>query len=121
MNTHADYSLLRELEAEELRKKAGLHAPLCCIDCPELYAIVDDQRFDAWGPDGRSHLYGDKVIYPGCRKSEEEIDIRDEHCPKLVLFRAATLAEDLDQFTREMTKLLNELQDAMKKFIQEVA
>lgn len=118
---HGDCSLLRDIEEQELLRAAKRHAPLCCQECRDLFPIVVDERFDAWRPDGKSRTYGDKMIYPGCRKSDAEIDIHDGHCDRLIQERAGRLVEDLEQFTREMTERLEDLRDAINNFLEDIA
>ena len=118
---HGDCSLLRDIEEQELLQAAKRHAPLCCRECRDLFSIVIDERFDAWGPDGKTRTYGDKIVYAGCRKSDAEIDIHDDHCDKLVRFRIEKLADDLETFSRDMIKRIKDLQDAITNFLREVA
>lgn len=93
---HGDCQLLRDIEEKNLYSQA----PLCCQECPELFLS-----------DG----------FVCCYKSDAEISLQDEHCERLIHYRLGKLAYDLDDFSREMTKRLEDLRDAINKFLEEVA
>lgn len=73
--------LMRELAEDSLIDTVKMNAPEHCRECKHLTHIVEDNRFDAFGKDGKPRMYGEVDIIPICELLDDRCPLKEIECP----------------------------------------